>query len=377
MTPRSIAAAAALALIGSPVFAAALTAGDVYVYRIGTGSAALSSAATAVFIDEFTTTGSFVQSIAMPTLASGLNGALTASGSATSEGALSVSANGAYLVLAGYDAAPGTASVASTASATTPRTVGLLNRLGTVDTSTRLTDAAITGNNIRSATSVDGSGVYVGAAAGGVRYAATGSSTSTQLSTTVTNVRNVEVAGGQLYVSSSSGSTVRLGAVGTGTPTTAGQVIGNLPGLPSSTGSPYAYYFADLSASVAGLDTLYVADDGQGILKYSLVGGSWVANGTVGTAANSFRGLTGTVLADGSVSLFATGGSSLVTVQDSAGYNGAFAGSLTTLATAAANTAFRGVAYLEPLAAVPEPQSWALMAAGLGLLAAAARRRPA
>src|SRR5262249_53838981 len=147
-------------------------------------------------------------------------------------------------------------------------------------------------------------------AAGGVRYTTFGSTTSTQLSTTVTNIRQVNIYNGQLYESDSSGSAVRLGTVGTGLPTTSGQTITNLPGFPVS-GSPYAYYFADLSTSVAGVDTVYVADDAAGIQKYSLVGGSWTATGVAGVAADAYRGITG-IVSGSSVTLYATrkGGSS-------------------------------------------------------------------
>src|SRR6266705_537597 len=64
----------------------AFTSGNLVVYRVGTGSGALASSATAVFLDEYTTAGTFVQTIAMPTTDSGANQTLTASGTATSEG---------------------------------------------------------------------------------------------------------------------------------------------------------------------------------------------------------------------------------------------------------------------------------------------------
>src|SRR5262249_45589087 len=161
---------------------------------------------------------------------------------------------------------------------------------------------------------------------------------------TVTNTRVPEIFSGQLYESDSSGSTVRLGTVGTGLPTTSGQTITSLPGFPTSTGSAYGYYFADLSSSVSGYDTLYVADDAAGIQKYSLVSGSWTLNGTIGSSTNAVRGLTGFV-SGGNVTLFATtgggaaaGGGTLYSVTDSAGYNATpSTTTLNSIATAATN----------------------------------------
>src|SRR5947207_15983523 len=67
---------------------AAFRPGDLVIYRVGTGAAALTSASTPVFLDEYTTSGSLVQSIALPT-SSGSGSTpnpLTSSGTATSEG---------------------------------------------------------------------------------------------------------------------------------------------------------------------------------------------------------------------------------------------------------------------------------------------------
>lgn len=71
----------------------------------------------------------------------------------------------------------------------------------------------------------------------------------------------------------------------------------------------------------------------------------------MGTDADDYRGLTATVSGSG-VTLFATrlggstatGGGELVKLTDTSGYNAALTGTPTVLATAATNTAFRGVA---------------------------------
>src|SRR5438128_598176 len=74
--------------------AGVFTQGNVVVYRVGDGSAGLASSATAVFLDEYTTGGILVQSIPFPTTVNGTNKRLTASGTATSEGLMTLSSDG-------------------------------------------------------------------------------------------------------------------------------------------------------------------------------------------------------------------------------------------------------------------------------------------
>jgi uncharacterized protein len=329
------------------------TAGNIVVYRVGSGIGSLVNTGNPVFLDEYSPSGTLVQSIALPTTVSGSNKQLVAVGTSSSEGFLTRSTDGKYLMLAGYAATPPYASnLAATTGSTVNRVVGRVDTNGSIDTTTALSDFAST-SNPRSVVSTDGTAIWITGGAGGVRYTTLGSTTSTQLSTTVTNLRGVNIANGQLYVSSGS-STYRVASVGSGLPTTSGQTITNLPGFPI-TGSPYGFFFADLSSSVAGDDTLFVADDTNGaggaITKYSLVGGSWVSIGTVGATADAYRGLTGSVSGT-TVTLFATrkggtgttGGGELVSLVDTGGYNAAFSSStFTLLATAATNTAFRGV----------------------------------
>ncbi len=359
-----------IAVLGgaATISAAPFTPGNLVIYRVGDGAAALSSAATAVFLDEYTPAGTLVQSVPLPTAVSGSNRRLTASGTATSEGLLTLSTNGQYLVATGYDADLGTAAVAGTAAAAVNRVVGRLDGAATIDTTTALTDAYSGGTaNIRGAVSTDGMNIWTtgtGSSAGtnGVHYATLGATTSVQVSTTQTNLRATNIFGGQLYTSAGLAA-LRLGTVGTGTPTTSGETITSLPGFPVAVGgnplSPYQFFFADLDAGVAGVDTVYVADDsslinGGGIQKYSLVGGTWVANGIVGLAGS--RGLTG-VVSGSSVTLYVTNGTTLQTATDTSGYNVTINGTLTSLATVPTNTAFRGIAFAPSSGAAPIPTS--------------------
>ena len=355
---RASTAVATVQTLESRTLFSAFGSGNVVVYRVGTGGTGLVNTGGAVFLDEYNSNGTLIQSLALPTSdpdATGPQRVLVASGTATSEGGLTRSSDGRYLMVPGYAGNSGSGSLANTSPATINRVVGRVDASGTIDTSTWFNDGG--SNNIRSVASTDGTQIWVGTAGGGVRTLSLGNAGGSTGVSTLTNVRYVQVNSGQLYVSSQSG-TSRLGTVGTGLPTTGSQAFTNLPGFPTdASSSPYGYFFADLTDSVAGDDTLYVSDDSAFALrKYSLVGGSWTLNGTIGVSSDSYRGLAGTV-SGSTVTLYATrkggsgstGGGELVRLNDTSGYNGAFSGTPTILATASTNTAFRGVA-LSPVA---------------------------
>src|SRR5687767_8535084 len=131
------------------------TAGNIVVYRVGTGAATLTSAATDVFLDEYTPAGVLVQSIAMPVAVNGANQILTAAGVGTAEGLLNLSTDGQYLVFTGYNAPPGTGTIGGSSSATRPRTIGLVKYNATINTTTALTDFSSAGP-VRAAVSTNG-----------------------------------------------------------------------------------------------------------------------------------------------------------------------------------------------------------------------------
>jgi hypothetical protein len=330
--------------------AAAFTGGNLVVCRVGDGSAALGSSATPVFLDEYTTAGAFVQSVPMPIADSGANQTLTASGSATAECFITRSADRKYLIITGYDAPVGTATVASSSSATFPRVMGRIDNAGTLDTST--TTTGFVAGGIRSATSDDGSRFWAVGSVTGVVFQTLGASgLGTTVSSTATNLRTTNIFNGQLYIASGAG-TIRMGTVGSGLPTAAATVSVTLPAnIP--TAAPFSFngfFFADLSPGVAGVDTLYVADDQSAaagaVRKYTWDGSTWTATGASPVAI--YRGLTANVGAGSSVTLFATrgaAGNELVAMTDASGYGGTFAPTPVVIATAATNTAFRGVQY--------------------------------
>ncbi len=245
------------------------------------------------------------------------------------------------------------------------------------------------------------------------------------------NYRGMTIFNNTLYVTKGSGGngidTVyqvgtagSLPAAGNATPVTI------LPGFNTTlaktntdTPHPFGIWFANAT-------TLYVADEGSGVStdfgsspttqagglqKYSLVNGTWAldytltgsligqsytVNGTGSLAGDSLttttdglRNLTGQVNANGTVTLYAvtsTEGSllgdagadpnKLVAITDNLAFTSASQASsedFSVVQNAALGQVIRGVA----LAPVPEPENYAMMMAGLGLLGMVARRRKA
>jgi hypothetical protein len=333
--------------------ARAFTAGNYVVVRLGDGTTALSSAAAATSLLEYTPDGNLVQTIALPVADAGTTLALTETGSSAADASLTRSADGRYLILPGYNAAPGTLAVANTASAATNRLIGRIAADGSINTATRISDAfsgtTSTAANIRGAASVNGSTFYVVGNNTGVVYTTLGNTgTTTTISTGLpVNLRTVIIVGSNLYISSASGTTQGVAQVGTGLPTTAGQTITPLAGFPTTNGpSPYAFFFTDQSTTIPGPDVLYVADDRAtdgGIQKWSLVGSTWMLNGIITGSSASVRGLTGSTSGT-TVTLLASSPNSLYKVTDNAGYNAAPSSATlpTAFASAGANYAFRG-----------------------------------
>lgn len=346
MNPRFSMLFASLALAASALAQSPLQDGNLVVVRVGTGAAALSTAAQAVFLEELTTAGTAVQTIAMPIAASGASGSLVLGGLATSEGHLNLSPDARWLTLAGYNTTPGTASPSATASATTSRVIARINRAGLLDTTTQISNAFSAGT-MRSSATDDGLQFWASGSNSGVQRVLFGATTAAPVSTGLpTNLRDVTVWNRQLYCSSASGTSFGVLTVGTGLPTS-GASIAPLPGMPTSGISGYDHFFADAN-------TLYLADDGAvsgGIRKYTLVAGTWTFQYALTPAGTLTRYLTGSVDQSGTVTLYATttqtNANTIVSVVD-AGAGSPF----TTVATAPVNTVFRGVRVLRPRGSV-------------------------
>ena len=108
-----------------------------------------------------------VQSVAMPTVPSGINHPVLASGTATSEGFLNLSADGQFLTFTGYEQTIGGST--ALAGSSLPRVVGRVDVNANVNTSLSLTDFS-TAANPRSAITSNGVDFWITGNAGGVRY---------------------------------------------------------------------------------------------------------------------------------------------------------------------------------------------------------------
>ena len=150
-------AALALVTLTSANAASSLLDDSLLVYRVGTGTGSLVNTGNAAFLDEYSRTGALRQSIDL---------GIVASGTASSEGLITRSGDGRYIVATGY-ASTGPSSIASSTSASNARVIARIDSAGNVDSTTRLTNYT-SGNNPRSAWSADGSSFYAVGGTGGI-----------------------------------------------------------------------------------------------------------------------------------------------------------------------------------------------------------------
>lgn len=308
-----------------------------------------SNAASSISLLNYTSAGVLGENSTYAVPSTG-GAALTQSGTAGSEGALSISSDLTKISFVGYRANSGAAAVVGTASAATNRVVGTISlATGAIDTSTAIT-GQFSGNNIRSSY-VSGSAYYaVGANSGLVSGTVGSAAAGAALGTSTTNLRVVNGFGGNVYFSTGSGAQgiYQYDPSATGKQT----LVVNTNTVGGQT-SPYDFQFVTATS-------LLVADATVGIKLYTKTGSNWAVASTLAASASSSFTLLG-----GSIYFTAADGSALKTAT----FDGTSFGTVTTLATAGAGQAFRGVQ------AVPEPGSMvALAVGGLGLLR---RRRSA
>lgn len=333
------------------VQAQAFNPNSIVVVRVGSPDSSLASRSREVFLHEYdTANGNLIRTISIP-----YTGAdkLTVSGTANSEGMLKRSVNKAFLTLPGYDLGLGVSSPSSNTT-NANRVIARIAANGTIDYSNKIPQTNLFPNNsFRAVISTDGTGYWCAGGTNGVRYIAHGATSGTNLSATVTNMRNIGIYDNRLFLCHASSAAVsRVYEIGTSLSSTDSTGATSLPGISTGTSIISSdFWMADLSDAVPGLDVLYLADEAGagGIIKYSLVGGTWVETGKLANTldgSSTYRVVSGEKSGSGVV-LFGVrnSGLQLFKVYDTGGYNAAFTGTPVVLATAEANTAFRGVSF--------------------------------
>jgi hypothetical protein len=325
---------ASTSITASGSVAAPFTAGNIVVLRSGTGVAALGNTGTPVFADEYTTAGVLTTTLPFPTTTSGSTNRATIVGNSTAEGGLNLSSNGQYLIISGYDAAEGQASPNAN---TNNRVISRMDRNGTVSSS--LFAGTIHPSNFRSASSDDGSRYWTAGNNGGIQFMAHQGSTTpgtpTAISSTPSaNQRFVAVFNNQVYHTSQTALARTNVALPTGS--TSSTTIATLT-------DGYGFYFVNRG----GINwNLYVANGtGNNVLKFSSAddGVTWTARGNISVGAAVY-GLVAQENA-GSVDVYVSSPAALFKCTDAAAFNASMSGTFASIATAPANTAFRGLAF--------------------------------
>ncbi len=332
-----------LALTTTLAFAAPFSPGNLTVLRADSNSA---NNTTATLVEVSTTTagqtGAAVQAIAIDGTTA--PNAIRISGSATSTGYMSRSADGTLICFPGHNS---TTASPTNANTILPRAVVTFDAAGTFALGATYTGA--TGNQARGVTSLNNTNFYI-ADQGGIY------TNGTSTPSPVANLRSARAFGTSVYVLQAS-SVVGVTVVSTVSAITGGSISG-LPGLANDS-TATDFYMVSSGANGSAFDVLYVLTT-AGIKKYSLVTGTWTANGTYATVtgfglAAAWNGAGSTLYV--STGTGATSANNVVKVTDTAGYNAAIAvttGNNVTLYTAPTGTTVKGVAFA-PVAAVAQP----------------------
>jgi hypothetical protein len=270
--------------------------------------ATTSSQFSIVELNPYQTNSSPVNSITIPITGTS---ALRQS-SAASTGRLALTADRTLLAFSG----------AQDGTGVTDETTVLLRGAGTIDSSAsgdytlQTTYTGVSGNQARSATSLDKTNWYFGDK-GGIYT----NNTTTPLNTT--NVRVLKVFGGQLIACAASSKSANPSVLST--VSADATMLTPLPGLESTIdANALDFYMIQSGVNGTNYDIAYVNDYGGNplvISKYSLVSGSWTLNGTAALGVTA-DGICAVNIGGGANLYVTTGtGGTVVQVTDTAGYN--------------------------------------------------------
>ncbi|MBX2979374.1 MAG: T9SS type A sorting domain-containing protein [Flavobacteriales bacterium] len=295
-----------------------------------------------VEIDKNTVGQSAIQTIAV----SGVDpDAIRVSGSATSTLYASNSSDGSLFCFTGHN----NTNTGSNANTLNPRAVVTINNAGVVTLATTYTAAS--GNQTRGATTLNNSNWFIGDQGG---FYTNGSSSSSPGG----NIRSVKAFGSTVYGFTASASVAPVGVVSA----PSGGSFTALPGIPLGATSMQDFYLVSSGDNGADFDILYILQATSAtvgtLYKYSLVGGTWVANGTYASTFGGF-GLAAEKNGAGASLYVSTGtgasaANSVRKLVDAAGFNATInITANTVLYTAAAGTIIKGLAFAPQSTATP------------------------
>jgi len=323
-----------------------LTSGNIVVLRVGDSSATLANTGNTLALDQFTTAGTYVNSVIIPKTGSN---AVCLSGTATSEGSLSLAGNRSSVVFFAYrTAAPFTSSISATTSAAVNRAVVSINSAGVVSIPTS-TASLLSANNPRHVFT-NGTSYWGGGGNTGIISGNSSINMDTIVTSTTTNTRFISSSGSQLYYSTASG-TFGIWKLGNGAPTNSGNVATLYIATPS--GSPYGFAMRFDST------VCYIADDravasGGGIQKWTRSGSTWTLAYTIGTGTGSTVGARGLAVNWTTIppTIFATTAEAtlnrVIRINDTSSTVTPI-----TIATSVSNTIFRGVSFTPGTTTMP------------------------
>lgn len=337
-----------LTLTGSALYAQSTTQfTDGHLAAVVVAASASNTTASVIDVDPtLTNQTSPVTTFAVP--ATGTS-AIRVSGSATSTCYVTNSADGTRLLFTGLN----NANTSANTNTLNPRAVVSYKHAGASTFAIETTYTGSSGNQPRSATSLDNVNYYIADQGGLYTNGTTGS-------TLGTNLRSLKAFGTTVYGFAASSSVISVGTFGSPASPAATAYTG-LPGLATESAGQDFYMISSNNNGV--YDVLYIltaSSNTAGIIKkYSLVAGNWTANGTYTT---TFGGFGLCARKDGAnTQLYITSGqgalaaNKIMRVTDTAGYNTTLAvtpANNLTLYTAATGTIIKGIAFA-PLAAPP------------------------
>jgi hypothetical protein len=267
----------------SPAYNTSIFApGDLLVLQVGNGSIS-SSGAPGVLEDFSPFGGPSLAQVALPT--SGASALIF--GGSSYDGALSVTGNGQFVVIPGYNVPVGYITSAIDSSSTSggspvPRGVGLVNAGGVFTLGATTTQ--FSGSTIRSAVA-DGIGnFWAGGGSSGVVYLGS-NSPATTVSAVSTSTRELGLANGTLYFTETGDGIGVMAFTGEPKNSATPALLINSSGIGSS---PKGFVFN------SGLTIAYVADNGTnssggGIQRFNWNGSSWVHAYTLANTATSSK----------------------------------------------------------------------------------------